>query len=81
MKHAVYSESSERYKSIAAWYMAKDNERMFVLHNLGDAPVELSLADNIEKIAGVSGTIQARDGDDTPTRLGGYSPVVYEVTQ
>ena len=27
-KHAVYNESNEKYKSIAAWYMTKDNEKM-----------------------------------------------------
>lgn len=80
-KHAVYNESNEKYKSIAAWYMTKDNEKMLVLHNFGNASVELSLTDNIEKTVGVSGTVQVKDGDDTSIRLGGYSSVVYKIAQ
>ena len=67
--------------SIAAWYMTKDNEKMLVLHNFGNASVELSLTDNIEKTVGVSGTVQVKDGDDTSIRLGGYSSVVYKIAQ
>ena len=78
-KHAVYNESNEKYKSIAAWYMTKDNEKMLVLHNFGNASVELALTDNIEKTVGVSGTVQVKDGDDTSIRLGGYSSVVYKI--
>ena len=60
-KHAVYNESNEKYKSIAAWYMTKDNEKMLVLHNFGSASVKLSLTDNIEKAVGVSGTVQVKE--------------------
>lgn len=80
-KHAVYNESNEKYKSIAAWYMTKDKKKMLVLHNFGNASVELSLTDNIEKTVGVSGTVQVKDGDDTSIRLGGYSSVVYKIAQ
>lgn len=80
-KHAVYNESNEKYKSIAAWYMTKDNEKMLVLHNFGSASVELSLTDNIEKAVGVSGTVQVKEGDNTSIRLGGYSSVVYKIAQ
>ena len=80
-KHAVYNESNEEYKSIAAWYMTKDNEKMLVLHNFGSASVKLSLTDNIEKAVGVSGTVQVKEGDNTSIRLGGYSSVVYKIAQ
>lgn len=80
-KHAVYNESNEKYKSIAAWYMTKDNEKMLVLHNFGSASVKLSLTDNIEKAVGVSGTVQVKEGDNTSIRLGGYSSVVYKIAQ
>ena len=55
--------------------------QLLVLHNFGNASVELSLTDNIEKTVGVSGTVQVKDGDDTSIRLGGYSSVVYKIAQ
>lgn len=78
---SLYNESNEKYKSIAAWYMTKDNEKMLVLHNFGSASVKLSLTDNIEKAVGVSGTVQVKEGDNTSIRLGGYSSVVYKIAQ
>ena len=36
-KHNVFNESNaNKYKSIAAWYMTKDNEKLLVIHNLGN---------------------------------------------
>lgn len=80
-KHAVYNDSNEKYKTIAAWYMTKDSEKMLVLHNFGSAAVELSLTDNIEKAVGISGEVRVKDGDNTSIKLGGYSSVVYKLAQ
>jgi Glycosidases len=80
-KHTVYNESNEKYKTIGAWYMIKDSEKMLVLHNFGNVAVELSLTDNIEKAVGISGTAQVKDGDNTSIKLGAYSSLVYKIAQ
>lgn len=80
-KHPVYNESNENYKSVAAWYMTKGDEKMLVLHNFGKASVELSLTDNVEKAVGVSGTVWVKNEDSATIRLGGYSSVVYKIAQ
>lgn len=80
-KHAVYNESNEKYKGIAAWYMTKDSEKMLVLHNFGNTSVELSLTDKTEKAVGVSGTVWVKEGGDAFIRLDKYSSVVYKIAR
>ncbi len=77
-KHAVYNENNTTAKSVAAWYMTKDNQKMLVIHNFGSATIELSLSDSIDKAVALQGeaTQMVKDGT-TNLRLGAYSSVVY----
>lgn len=77
-RHAVYNEANEAYKSLAAWYMTKDEEKMLVLHNFGGADVQFPLADELEKAVAVSGSAeQATREGQTLVKLGAYSSVVF----
>ena len=65
-KHGIYNENNTTAgKTIAAWYMTKDTEKMLVIHNFGVSATEITLTDKIEKAVGVNGDIQQKkDGDD-----------------
>lgn len=81
-KHGVYNETNTTYKTLAAWYMTKGNEKMLVLHNFGNNTIQISLSDKIEKAVGVSGDVQQmKDGDDTLVKLNAYTSVVYKIAQ
>lgn len=80
-RHAVFNETGEgekKYKSIAAWYMTKDSEKLLVIHNFGNAEMELPLTDRTEKAVAVSGKVQEKeDNGNFSLKLGGYASVVY----
>lgn len=79
-RHAVYNETNESYKSLAAWYMTKDEEKMLVLHNFGGTDVQFPLADKVEKAVAVSGRVeQAIEEGQTLVKLGAYSSVVFKL--
>lgn len=78
-KHPKYNENNTADKAIGAWYMAKGNEKMLVIHNFGSAAKEISLSDHIEKAVCVSGEVQAKGKDQTSVKLGGYSSVVFKI--
>ena len=79
-RHAVYNETNETYKSLAAWYMTKDEEKMLVLHNFGGAEVQFPLTDEVEKAVAVSGNVeQATEEGQTLVKLGAYSSVVFKL--
>ena len=43
-RHALFNESGEgekKYKSIVAWYMTKDSEKLLVIHNFGNSEIEI----------------------------------------
>ena len=79
-RHAVYNETNESYKSLAAWYMTKDEEEMLVLHNFGGTDVQFPLVDEVEKAVAVSGRVeQAIEEGQTLVKLGAYSSVVFKL--
>lgn len=80
-KHPVYNDSREKdYKSIAAWYMTKDSEKMLVIHNLASSEVQFPLTESIEKAVAVQGTVQQQPTDTYPIlKMGGYSSVVLKL--
>lgn len=82
-KHDVFNESNvNKYKSIAAWYMNKDNEKLLVIHNLGNASVTLPITDKIEKAVAVSGKAQQlKDGDSLSIKLEKYTSVVFKLIE
>lgn len=81
-KHSKYSDSNTADKSIAAWYMTKDSEKLLVVHNFGASAVQISLADKIEKAIGVNGDVQQKkEGDNTLAKMGAYSSVVFKIAQ
>lgn len=82
-KHNVFNESNaNKYKSIAAWYMTKDNEKLLVIHNLGNTTVTLPMTDKIEKAVAVSGKAQQlKDGDSLSIKLEKYTSVVFKLTE
>lgn len=81
-RHPLFNESeesSQKYKSIAAWYRGEGNERLLVVHNLGTTTVEIPLDDETDQAIAVLGTVQQRtsaDGQRT-LQLGGYASVVF----
>ena len=80
-KHSVFNESNaSKYKSIAAWYMTKDNEKLLVIHNLGNTSVTLPITDNIEKAIAVSGKAQQlQEESSLSIKLDGYTSVVFKL--
>lgn len=79
-RHAVYNETNETYKSLAAWYMTKDEEKMLILHNFGGADIQFPLTDDVEKAVAVSGSAeQAIEEEQTLVKLGAYSSVVFKL--
>ena len=79
-RHPVYNETNESYKSLAAWYMTKDEEKMLVLHNFGGKDVQFPLVDEVEKAVAVSGRVeQAIEEGQTLVKLGAYSSVVFKL--
>lgn len=80
-KHAVYNESNEKnYKSIAAWYMTKNNEKLLVIHNFGSSAVTLPIADKLDKAIAVLGKVQEKkEEEQTSLKLEKYSSVVYKL--
>ena len=82
-KHGIYNENNTTAgKTIAAWYMTKDTEKMLVIHNFGVSATEITLTDKIEKAVGVNGDIQQqKDGDDIMVKMGAYSTVVFKISQ
>ena len=82
-KHGVYNDSNNKdYKSIAAWYMTKGNEKLLVIHNFGSSPVTLPLTETIEKAIAVSGKAQQnKNATEFSVKLEKYSSVVYKLTE
>ena len=82
-KHSVYNDSNNKdYKSIAAWYMTKDNEKLLVIHNFGSSSVTLPLTEKIEKAIAVSGKAQQnKNATEFSVKLEKYSSVVYKLTE
>ena len=82
-KHGIYNENNTTAgKTIAAWYMTKDTEKMLVIHNFGASATEITLMDKIEKAVGVNGDIlQKKDGDGIMVKMGAYSTVVFKISQ
>ena len=80
-KHSVFNESNaSKYKSIAAWYMTKDNEKMLVIHNLSNSTVTLPITDKIEKAVAVSGKAQqSQEENGFSIKLDGYTSVVFKL--
>ena len=80
-KHPVYNESNDKnYKSVAAWYMTKDHEKLLVIHNFGPSSVTLPLTENIEKAIAVQGKAQQNKGaTEFTVKLEKYSSVVYKL--
>lgn len=77
-KHSTYNDSNTTDKTIAAWYMTKDSQKMLIVHNFGTSDKEISLTDNISKAVGVNGTVQQKtDGSNLKVKLGAYSSVVF----
>ena len=80
-RHALFNESGEgekKYKSIAAWYMTKDSEKLLVIHNFGNSEIEIPLTDRTEKAIAVSGNVQEKeDHGNFYLKLDGYASVVY----
>ena len=80
-RHALFNESGEgekKYKSIVAWYMTKDSEKLLVIHNFGNSEIEIPLTDRTEKAIAVSGNVQEKeDHGNFYLKLDGYASVVY----
>lgn len=78
--HAVYNDQNTAVKSIAAWYMTKDNQKLLVVHNFGNAAVQITLTDGLKKAVAVLGDVQQKTEEgQTSVKMGKYSSVVYEV--
>ncbi len=81
-KHAVYNENNAAVKSIAAWYMTKDSEKMLVVHNFGAAVAEVDLTDKIEKAVGMNGDVQQKaESGRIRLKMGAYSSVIFKIAR
>lgn len=82
-KHAIYNDSNNKeYKSIAAWYMTKDNEKLLVIHNLGSSTMTLPLNDKIDKAIAVLGkATEKKEENQISIKLEKYSSVVYKLAE
>ena len=81
-KHAIYNESNNNYKSIAAWYMTKENEKLLVIHNFGSTTTTLTLTDKIDKAIAVLGQAEEKkEENQTSLKLEKYSSVVYKLAE
>lgn len=82
-KHGTYNESNATSgKSIAAWYMTDDTDKILVVHNFSASAVEISLSDKIDKAVGMQGDVlQKKDGDNTSLKMGAYSSVVFLISK
>lgn len=82
-KHPEFNDSNaSKYKSVAAWYMTKDNQKLLVMHNLGSAAVTLPMSDKIEKVVAVSGKAQQlKDGNSLSVKLEKYTSVVFKIAE
>jgi glycosidase len=72
--HSTYNDSNTTDKSIAAWYMTKDSQKMLVVHNFGATSATVTLKDNIDKAVGINGTVEQKDSQ---YRLSAYGSVVF----
>jgi glycosidase len=72
--HGTYNDSNLTDKSIAAWYMTKDSQKMLVMHNFGATSSTVTLTDAISKPVGLNGSVEQKDQQ---YRLGAYSTVVF----
>lgn len=71
-------DSNTSYRSIAAWYMQTDNQKMLVLHNFSAAAKTIAVDDDLDKAVGVLGSVSAMENDGrTSIKLGAWSSVVY----
>jgi glycosidase len=73
-KHTTYNDSNTTDKSIGAWYMTKDSQKMLVVHNFGAAQYTVTLTDDIDKLVGLNGTVEQKDQQ---YRLGAYTSAVF----
>jgi glycosidase len=72
--HSTYNDSNTTDKSIAAWYITKDSQKMLVVHNFGATSATVTLKDNIDKAVGINGTVEQKDSQ---YRLSAYGSVVF----
>ncbi len=81
-EHDVYNHSNTSYKTIAAWYMTKDSQKILVLHNFGSSAIELPLTDSVQKAIAVLGSVQQKEEESTVTlKMGAYSSAVFIVSE
>lgn len=79
-KHAKYNDANTTDKSIAAWYMTKDDEKLLVVHNFAASATEILLTDKVEKAVGVNGDVlQKKEENNVLVKMGAYSSVVFVV--
>ena len=73
-KHGTYNDSNTTDKTIGAWYMTKDSQKMLVVHNFGATQATVTLTDTIDKTVGINGTVEQKGQE---YRLAAYSSVVF----
>ena len=80
VRHDVYNETNTAVSSVAAWYMVSGEDRMLVVHNLGDKSVRLEFADNLDTPVGLLGTAKVKTGEtSSDLMLGACSSVVFDL--
>ena len=81
LRHDVYNEENAAYKTLAAWIMLDDSQRLLVMHNFGPTALTLPLTNTVQKAVATQGTVEESEQDGKKMlRLGGYSSVVYLLT-
>lgn len=77
--HPVYNSENASYKSIAAWYMSTEEQRMLVVHNFSSLNANVPLSEDIDKTVGRLGKITATTAADgkISLQMGSRSSIVF----
>lgn len=77
--HEKYSNDSNIYKQIGAWYLtSSDGQKVLVMHNFGANQMNIPVEDNVDKCILSLGNVEKRKVDGKIyNRIGAYSSVVY----
>ena len=68
------------YSQVAAWYMIEGNQKLLVLHNLGQSEIIISLSDSLDKPLFANGRVQSKkEKEHFQLKMEGYSSAIFEL--
>lgn len=81
--HPEIDASGPYGKSVAAWYMVSDGEKLLVLHNFGSSAVSVPVYDILGNAVACNGIVSARaeKGGFTRVKMEAYASVVFKIEE